>query len=101
MSDLDILRQGGWEIIASSPPRIEDRVNAVQRLFYQDMLLINPNTCPETWSARIQHAYNKLTGKPEKYGGPGTVDDRNDAGDYPLEKLFPIRSALPVARVAQ
>lgn len=101
LSDLAILEQGGWEINATSPPFIEDRINAVQRLFYQGMLLINPNSCPETWAARMEHAYNKLTGKPQKYPGPGTVDDRNDAADYPLEKLFPVRKSIPVTRVAQ
>lgn len=101
-SDIAILKQARYEIKADpTNPFIEDRVNAVQRLFYRDMLKINRYTCPESWSARMEHAYNKLTGKPEKYAGPGTVDDRNDAGDYPLEKLFPIRSGLEVPRVAQ
>jgi hypothetical protein len=97
-SDIEILRGGGWEIKASTPPRIEDRVNAVNRLFYRNMLFINRNACPESWAARLEHAYSKLTGKPDKFPGPGTIDDRNDAADYPLEKLFPFKEPIAVPR---
>lgn len=101
-SDISILEKARYEIRADpTNPRIEDRVNAVQRLFYRNLLFINPDKCPQSVSARIEQAYNKLTGKPEKYAGPGTVDDRNDAGDYPIAKLFPIRSIVEINRVAQ
>lgn len=97
-SDIEILRGGGWEIKATTPPRIEDRVNAVNRLFYRNMLFINRAACPESWAARLEHAYSKLTGKPDKFPGPGTIDDRNDAADYPLEKLFPFKEPIAVPR---
>lgn len=95
-SDIRILRAGGFEVRANKTnPRIENRVNAVQRMLYNGWLFINPDTCPESADARERHAYSRLTGKPEKFPGPGTIDDRNDAADYPISFRYPIKGVKP------
>lgn len=101
-SDIAIIRAAGYEVRANSiNPPVEDRVNSVQRLFSSDLLYINPEKCPQSFAARLEHAYSKLTEKPEKFAGPGTIDDRNDAGDYPLANMFPIREPIDYSGISR
>jgi len=91
-SDIAMLKQAGFPIKAHSiNPRILDRVNAVQRLMYQNKFEINTHTCPKSTEAFEEHAYSETTGLPEKFAGSATVDDRNDSSGYPIAYLFPIR----------
>lgn len=86
-SDIAILREAGYRINAPKKnPRVQDRVNTTNNLYEKNKLFINTNKCPNFTKAQEQQAYDK--GIPEKFSGAGTIDDWNDAGTYPLHRLF-------------
>ena len=59
-SDLKILRDAGYRVDAPKKnPRIQNRVNAVNTLFYKDELMINTDKCPKYTKAYEQQAYDK------------------------------------------
>jgi PBSX family phage terminase large subunit len=88
-SDIEILRDAGIEVEAPKVnPRIEDRINTTNAMYMEGNLFINTNKCPNFTKAQIKHQYNDTNGKPEKFAGAATIDDWNDAGTYPLHRLF-------------
>ncbi len=96
-SDLSILREGGFRLIVdSSNPRVKDRITATQAMLLngngERRLMVNTRRCPKFTEGLEQQIYDKH-GEPDKSSG---VDHVNDAGTYPIVKLFPI-----VKRVAQ
>lgn len=97
VSDIAMLSQAGYQIRANSTnPRIVDRINAVQRMFYNNLLKINTNKCPKSTEAIEEHAFNEASGLPDKFAGPATIDDRNDAMGYCPAYLFPIVNKIAV-----
>lgn len=92
MSDIAMLRDAGFMIRCKSKnPRITDRVNAVQRLLYDNLFKINVEKCPNTVSALEEQSFDEKTGLPEKISGPATIDDHNDCIGYLISYLYPIR----------
>ena len=103
VSDLAMIRQAGYEIKAKgSNPRIEDRINSVQRLLYNNRYFINDTTCPKCAESMEEHAFSETTGLPEKFKGPATIDDRMDGAGYcpaylhPIKKVNITTSAIPI-----
>lgn len=103
-SDIQILRDG---IRTPNPPIINapqangpvrDRINAMNAKLSKDELLVNSTTCPRYSNALAAQGYDK-NGKPEKHEDHkgGSIDDYNDAGGYPVVRMFPVdRSAAKV-----
>lgn len=91
-SDIAMIKNAGFKVIArKANPRITDRVNSVNRAFYQNIVRINTKKCPKTTKAIEQHAYDEKTGKPEKFTKPGSIDDWNDSHGYPVSYRYPVR----------
>lgn len=90
-SDLSILKGAGFQLqVNPSNPAVKDRINAVNGLVLNDKgerrLLVNTHLCPVYTEALEQQPYDK-NGEPDKSTGHDHV---NDAGGYPLVKLWPI-----------
>lgn len=101
-SDLSILHEAGFKLIVdSSNPRVKDRIIATQAMLLngngERRMLVNTHRCPKFTEGLEQQVYDK-NGEPDKSSG---VDHVNDAGTYPIIKLFPVvkrqaqRIALP------
>lgn len=89
-SDIQLLRDAGFNVDAPSKnPFIQDRVNTLNTLCYKKEFYINTNKCPNTTQALEQQAYDDK-GKPEKYSGANTIDDRNDSLGYVIHRKFGI-----------
>jgi len=89
-TDLQLLKDAGFMIDApKANPRIKNRVNTVNNMFYRNELLVNTNKCPKSTEALEQQAYDK-NGDPEKFAGADTVDDSNDALGYIIYRKFGI-----------
>lgn len=87
-SDIAILRGAGFKVNAPKKnPRIEDRINATNNLYREGRLFINKHKCPNFYKAQVKQQYDD-NGNPEKFSGAGTIDDWNDAGTYPIHRLF-------------
>lgn len=87
-SDLQLLRDAGFKINAPKKnPRVQNRVNAVNTMFYKDELLVNTDKCPKSTKAYEQQAYDK-NGNPQKFDGADTIDDSNDAVGYFIHRKF-------------
>jgi hypothetical protein len=90
-SDLDILADAGVSLMmGESNPHVMDSILSVNSAFKRGELRINTNRCPELTNALEQLAYDEVTGKPEKFGGPGTIDDYTDALRYLVWALKPL-----------
>lgn len=100
-SDIQILKDAGFTVNApKNNPRIQDRVNAVNTLFYKDELLVNTDKCPKSTKAYEQQAYDK-NGKPQKFDGADTIDDSNDAAGYFIHRKFGlIRSGVKKVKLS-
>ena len=90
-SDLSILKSNGFLInVNSTNPAVKDRLNAVNALILNDKgerrLKVNTHLCPVFTEALEQQPYDK-NGEPDKTTGHDHV---NDAGGYPLVKMWPI-----------
>lgn len=90
-SDLSILKAAGFQIeVNSTNPAVKDRLNSVNALILNDQgarrLKVNTRLCPVYTEALEQQPYDK-NGEPDKTTGHDHV---NDAGGYPLVKMFPI-----------
>lgn len=90
-SDLSILREAGFTLVVdSSNPRVKDRIMATEAMLLngkgERRLLVNTNRCPKFTEGLEQQVYDR-NGEPDKSSG---VDHVNDAGTYPVVKLFPI-----------
>ncbi len=91
-SDIAIIKQRGYQVKAKKiNPRITDRINSVQRLLYNNRYAINVDKCPRGAEAIEEHAFSDTTGLPEKFAGPATIDDWNDAAGYCAAFLHPIK----------
>ncbi len=98
-SDIAMLKQANFLIKAhGTNPRIVDRINAVQRLLYNDLFKINTLICQKTTEAMEEHAYSDITGLPEKIAGPATIDDHNDSMGYCPAFKFPIKKTTTTLR---
>ena len=90
-SDLSILKSYGFQIeVNSTNPAVKDRLNSVNALILNDQgerrLKVNTRLCPAYTEALEQQPYDK-NGEPDKTTGHDHV---NDAGGYPLVKMWPI-----------
>jgi len=91
-TDIQILRDGGYEIDAPpSNPRVQDRVNGLNTMFFKNEYLVNTYNCPESTQSLEQQTYDK-NGVPEKFDGANTVDDSNDSIGYFIARKFGIAS---------
>ena len=87
-SDLQLLMDAGYEVDApNANPRVQDRINTTNNHYERGHLYINTKKCPQYARSQEQQAYNEK-GEPEKFSGAATVDDWNDAGTYPIHRLF-------------
>ncbi len=90
-SDLDILADAGVSLLnGESNPHIMDSVLSVNSAFKHKELFIDVVKCPELTKALEQLAYDDVTGKPEKFMGPSTIDDFTDALRYLIWALKPV-----------
>lgn len=86
-SDIQMLVNAGFYVNApKNNPRVQDRVNATNKMFEERRLFVNVNKCPKFANALEQQSFKN--GEPEKFNGAGTIDDYNDAGTYPIVRLF-------------
>jgi len=89
-SDIQILTDYG--LVNMGPranPRIRDRVLAVDNGFRHKKLWVDTEACPDLTNALERQAYDK-TEMPEKYPGPGTIDDHNDSWGYLVNCIMPV-----------
>lgn len=90
-SDISILRQAGFSIhVTGANPAVKDRVLATNAMLLnangERRMLVNTHRCPKFTEGLEQQAYDK-NGEPDKSSG---VDHVNDAGTYPIARLFPV-----------
>jgi len=103
-SDIQILRD---EVRTPNAPiinapkingAVRDRINTTNSRISKGFLLVNYVKCPKFSHALSAQGYDK-EGAPEKskeHKG-GAVDDWNDAGTYPVVRLFPIHGRMSVS----
>ena len=88
-SDIQILRNGGYSVNApKANGAVRDRINACNRMFALDSLLINDRV--EKLSHSLQIQSYKDNGEPEKFTEHkgGAIDDWNDALGYFIVRKF-------------
>lgn len=90
-SDISILKQAGFTInVGSQNPAVKDRVLATNAMLLNGeglrRLRVNTRNCPKFTEGLEQQAYDK-NGEPDKKSG---VDHVNDAGTYPIVRMWPI-----------
>ncbi len=72
-------------------PAVKDRVLATNAMLLNGdgvrRMKVNPRNCPKFTEGLEKQAYDK-NGEPDKSSG---VDHVNDAGTYPIVRLFPIK----------
>ena len=97
-SDVAILREGGFEVVTGkSNPAIRDRVNAVNRLFAQNKLLVSfEDGKNERFAYAMSNQVYSETGEPDKGKDhqDGALDDYADAIGYFIARKFPIMMNL-------
>lgn len=90
-SDLDILSDAGVVfIMGEKNPHIMDSILSVNSGFKRKEIFIDPIGCPQLIQALEQLSYDEVTGKPEKFSGPGTIDDYTDAFRYLVWAVKPV-----------
>lgn len=92
-SSIEILNNNGLSVHANkSNPAVRDRINAMNRKFARDEILINDRMEKLMHSLQIQGYLDN--GKPEKFTEHkgGAVDDWNDALGYFIAYKFPIQT---------
>lgn len=91
-SSVQILKNAGYRVDApQANGAVRDRINATNRMFAQDRLLVN-DRCEKLSHALQTQAYDKK-GKPDKadeHTG-ASYDDWNDALGYFIARKFPIK----------
>lgn len=90
-SDLSILKQAKFSIsVTGSNPLVKDRVLSTNAMLMNAQgvrrMMVNTHRCPKFTEGLEQQAYDER-GEPDKSSG---VDHVNDAGTYPIVRLFPI-----------
>ena len=104
MSDIKLLRQAGFRVIADSKnPSIMDRVNSLNTLFCnannERRMFVNTTTCKQLTKALEQQAYDEATHLPDKKNGH---DNRGiDALGYLVSKRFPLTYSRKMAQRPQ
>ncbi|PRP68710.1 terminase [Chromobacterium amazonense] len=98
-SDISILKQAGFTIhVTGANPQVKDRVLSTNAMLLNAdghrRMKVNTRRCPRFTEGLEQQAYDK-NGEPDKTSG---VDHVNDAGTYPIVRLYPIKK--PDAKVA-
>lgn len=89
-SDIQMLKEAGYLVNAPrANGRVMDRIIATNNKFEKNELFVNSEKCPQFAKALEQQAWDKNE-QPEKFSGASTIDDYNDAGTYPIVRLFPI-----------
>lgn len=89
-SDIQILQSYGLVNMGPrSNPRIRDRVLSVDNGFRHKKIWVDTVTCPDLTNSLERQAYDK-TEMPEKFPGPGTIDDHNDSFGYLVHVVMPI-----------
>ena len=94
-SSVQILKNAGYRVDApQANGAVRDRINATNRMFAQDRLLVN-DRCEKLSHALQTQAYDKK-GKPDKsdeHTG-ASFDDWNDALGYFVARKFPIKKPV-------
>jgi hypothetical protein len=90
-SDLSILKQAKFTInVGSTNPAVKDRVLSTNAMLLNGQgerrMKVNTHRCPKFTEGLEQQAYDER-GEPDKSSG---VDHVNDAGTYPIVRLYPI-----------
>lgn len=90
-SDLSILRSAGFTLkVTGANPAVRDRVLSTQAMLLngkgERRMRVNTHRCPKFTEGLEQQVYDN-NGEPDKTNG---VDHVNDAGTYPIVRLFPI-----------
>ncbi|NOV25899.1 terminase [Cupriavidus necator] len=90
-SDISILKQTGFTInVGSTNPAVKDRVLSTNAMLHngsgERRMKVNTRRCPKFTEGLEQQAYDEH-GEPDKKSG---VDHVNDAGTYPIVRLYPI-----------
>ncbi|WP_028498295.1 terminase large subunit domain-containing protein [Microvirgula aerodenitrificans] len=99
-SDLTILRAAGFSIyVTGANPAVRDRVLATNAMLLnangQRRMRVNTHRCPKFTEGLEQQAYDK-NGEPDKSSG---IDHVNDAGTYPIVRLYPVERPVTAIRV--
>ena len=90
-SDLDILGDAGVSLVMGEKnPHVQDSILSVNSAFKRGELLIDKVNCPHLTKALEQLSYDEVTGQPEKFSGPGTIDDYTDALRYMVWAVKPV-----------
>lgn len=90
-SDLDILGDVGVSLVMGEKnPHVSDSILSVNSAFKRGELLVDVQACPQLTKALEQLSYDEITGQPEKFPGPGTIDDYTDALRYMVWALKPV-----------
>jgi hypothetical protein len=90
-SDISILKQAKFTInVGSTNPAVKDRVLSTNAMLMngtgERRMKVNTRRCPKFTEGLEQQAYDER-GEPDKTSG---VDHVNDAGTYPIVRLYPI-----------
>lgn len=90
-SDLSILKQSGFVLsVGSQNPAVKDRVLSTNAMLLNGQgerrMKVNTHRCPKFTQGLEQQPYDK-NGEPDKTNG---IDHVNDAGTYPIVRLWPI-----------
>jgi PBSX family phage terminase large subunit len=90
ISDIDILRNAGFMVVVKrSNPRVKDRTNAVNNELKKGLLKVDVQKCGKLAIALERQCWTEK-GEPEKFTGPATIDDYNDALGYLVHFRSPI-----------
>ena len=90
-SDISILKQAKFTInVGSTNPAVKDRVLSTNAMLHNGKgarrMKVNTRRCPKFTEGLEQQAYDEH-GEPDKKSG---VDHVNDAGTYPIVRMYPI-----------
>jgi hypothetical protein len=90
-SDISILKQAKFTInVGSTNPAVKDRVLSTNAMLHngkgERRMKVNTRRCPKFTEGLEQQAYDDH-GEPDKKSG---VDHVNDAGTYPIVRMYPI-----------
>lgn len=99
-SDIAMLKKAGFRVVVDpSNPSVRDRINAMNAMLCnasdERRLKINTEKCPK-FTAGLERQIWTDKGEPDKKSG---FDHGNDAGGYPIVKLFPIKKTYSLENV--
>lgn len=90
-TDISLLRKAGFKVVVDAAnPSVKDRINSTNAMLLNTIgerrMFVNSKLCPEFSRCLERQIYDE-NGQPDKKAG---YDHINDAGTYPIIKLFPI-----------